>query len=338
VPELPEIARNPLAHIAARWTPSPLTVRRAALSSVVMSVVIVVTGGAVRLTGSGLGCPTWPTCQGDSLLGTSEMGIHHTIEVGNRLLTYVLCAAVGWAIVAVRARVPFRRDLYRLAWAQFWVVASNAVWGGVAVLTGLNPYVVSTHFLLSAALITVAVLTWQRTGESDAAPHPLVGKPVRQLAQGLTGACAALIAVGTLVTGSGPHPGDSSDVRRIPFDWKAVTQLHADLAWVVGALTVALWFALRAVEAPRGPRDRTRDLFLVLLSQGVIGYIQYFTDLPTLLVGLHMLGACLIWIAALRVLLSLRERTGPRPQGAAVPEPPARQTAQAPAVPSPAGN
>jgi cytochrome c oxidase assembly protein subunit 15 len=308
VPKLPEIARNPLAFVAARWTPSPATVRRATLSSVVMSVVIVVTGGAVRLTGSGLGCPTWPTCKGDSLLGTSEMGIHHDIEVSNRMLTYVLCAAVGWAIVALRAAQPLRRGPYRLAWAQFWVVVANAVWGGVAVLTDLNPYVVSTHFLLSAALITVAVLTWQRADEGDAAPRPLVGKPVRQLGQLLTAASAALIVVGTLVTGAGPHPGDSRDVHRIPVDWRTIAQLHADFAWVVVGLTVALWFVLRAVDAPAGPQRRTRELFLVLMSQGVIGYAQYFTGLPVVLVGLHMLGAALIWIAVLRVMLSFRER------------------------------
>lgn len=330
MPKLPEIARNPFAHLAARWTPSPVTVRRATLSSLVMSVVIVVTGGAVRLTSSGLGCPTWPTCEGDSLLGTHEMGIHHTIELSNRMLTYVLCAAVGWAIVAVRARAPFRRGLYRLAWAQFWVVAANAVWGGVAVLTNLNPYVVSTHFLLSAALITVAVLTWHRAGEGDASPRPLVGTPVRQLGQALTAVSAALIAVGTLVTGSGPHPGDSRDVHRIPFDWELISQLHADLAWVVVALTAALWFVLRAVDAPAGPRARTRDLFVVLLSQGVIGYAQYFTGLPIVLVGLHMLGAALIWIAVLRVALSLRERPAAEP--GAVPraqsEPEAQSEAQ----------
>ncbi|MBM9505620.1 heme A synthase [Streptomyces sp. KK5PA1] len=286
------------------------------MASLVMSVIIVVTGGAVRLTGSGLGCPTWPTCKGDSLLGTTEMGIHHDIEVSNRMLTYVLCAAVGWAILAVRAHKPLRRGVYRLAWAQFWVVVANAVWGGITVLTHLNPYVVAAHFLLSAALITVAVLTWHRVHEGDAARRPLVGKPVRQLGQALTAASAALIAVGTLVTGAGPHPGDSSDVHRIPVDWRSIAQLHADLAWVVVALTAALWFVLRAVDAPVGPRNRTRDLFLVLMAQGVIGYVQYFTKLPIVLVNLHMLGAALIWIAVLRVVLSMRERPAAEPREA----------------------
>jgi cytochrome c oxidase assembly protein subunit 15 len=308
VSKLPEIARNPFAYLAARWTPDLVTVRRATMSSVVMSVVLVVTGGAVRLTGSGLGCPTWPTCQGDSLIGTNEMGVHHAIELGNRMLTYVLCAAVGWAILAVRAHRPLRRGVYRLAWSQFWVVVGNAVWGGVTVLTHLNPYVVSLHFLLSLALLTVAVLTWHRAGEGDAPARPLVGKPVRQLGQALTVASGALVAVGTLVSGAGPHPGDSRDVHRIDVDWHTIAQLHADLAWVVVALTGALWFVLRAVNAPPGPRARTRDLFLVLMSQGVIGYVQYFTSLPTALVELHMLGAALIWIAVLRLALSLRHR------------------------------
>ncbi|WP_225848484.1 heme A synthase [Streptomyces sp. HPF1205] len=307
--KLPEIARNPFAFLAARWTPDAVTVRRAALSSVVMSVVLIVTGGAVRLTGSGLGCPTWPTCQGDSIIGTNAWGAHHAIELGNRMLTYVLCAAVGWTILAVRAHRPLRRGVYRLAWAQFWVVVANAVWGGVTVLTHLNPYVVAVHFLLSAAQITVAVLTWHRAGESDAAPRPLVGKPVRQLGQALTAASGALLAVGTLVTGAGPHPGDSRDVHRIGLDWRTVAQLHADLAWIVIALTGALWFVLRAVDAPAGPRARTRDLFLVLMSQGVIGYVQYATKLPVGLVELHMLGAALIWVAVLRLVLSFRDRS-----------------------------
>jgi cytochrome c oxidase assembly protein subunit 15 len=306
-----DIARNPMAWIAARWTPSPVTVRRASFAALVMSVVIVVTGGAVRVTASGLGCPTWPTCRGDSLLGTREMGIHHTIEISNRMLTYVLCAVIGWAIIAVRSSAPPRRGVLRLAWAQFWVVVLNAVWGGITVLTKLNPYVVSLHFLLSAALITVAVLTWHRLGEGDAAARPLVGKPVRQLGQVLAGAAAVLIVVGTLVSGAGPHPGDSSGsytVRRIAVDWKTIAQLHADFAWVVVGLTVALWFVLRAVDSPGAPQRRSRDLFLVLMGQGVIGYVQYFTHLPAALVDLHMFGACLVWIAVLRVLLSFRER------------------------------
>ncbi|WP_426569733.1 COX15/CtaA family protein [Streptomyces canus] len=300
--------RNPLAFIAERWTPTPRTVQRAALAALVMSVVIVVTGGAVRLTGSGLGCPTWPKCTDDSLTATSEMGVHGAIEFGNRLLTYVLCAAVGWAIVAARSQKPYRRSLTRLGWAQFWVVMSNAVLGGIVVLVGLNPYTVAAHFVATSALIAVATVMWQRTREGDTAPRPLVGRSVQQLVWFLVAASVLLILVGTVVTGAGPHAGDSSEVERMPVDWESVSKVHAVLAWIVVSLTFALWFVLKAVDAPEGPLHRTRDLFVILLAQGVIGYVQYFTDLPEILVGLHMLGSALTWIAVLRVLLALRER------------------------------
>ncbi|WP_199573329.1 COX15/CtaA family protein [Streptomyces murinus] len=300
--------RNPLAFIADRWTPKPGTVQRAALIALVMSVVIVVTGGAVRLTSSGLGCPTWPECTDGSLTPTQALSYHSAIEFGNRMLTYVLCAAVGWAIIAARSQKPYRRGLTRLGWAQFWLVMGNAVLGGIVVLVGLNPYTVAAHFLLATALTTVAVVMWQRTREGDAAPRPLVGKAVVQLVWFLVVAAVLLIAVGTVVTGAGPHAGDSSDVQRIPIDWETVAKLHAVLAWIVVTLTFALWFILKAVDAPPGPLARTRELFLILLGQGVIGYVQYFTHLPELLVGVHMLGSCLVWIGVLRVLLALRER------------------------------
>lgn len=306
--DLASATRNPLAFIAARWTPAQRTVQQAALISLVMTVVIVVTGGAVRLTGSGLGCPTWPKCTEESLTATHEMGFHGVIEFGNRMLTYVLCAAVGWAIIAARSQKPMRRSLTRLGWAQFWLVMGNAVLGGIVVLVGLNPWTVAAHFLLSTALIAVAVVMWQRTREGDCEPRPLVGRAVAQLVWVLVGVSVLLIAMGTVVTGSGRHAGDSSDVPRMGFDWESVSKLHAVLAWIVVTLAFALWFVLKAVDAPPGPLARTRQLFLVLLAQGAIGYVQYFTDTPEILVGLHMFGSCAVWIAVMRVLLSLRER------------------------------
>ncbi|AXK33005.1 heme A synthase [Streptomyces armeniacus] len=332
MPNLLEIARNPIAYTAARWTPTQRTLERATLSSVVMSVVIVVTGGAVRLTGSGLGCETWPKCGEDSLTATAEMGIHGAIEFGNRMLTYVLCAAVGWAIVAARSAKPARTELSRLAWAQFWLVAANGIIGGVTVLTELNPYTVAGHFLLAMTLLSVSTVTWLRAREGDERPRPLVGKAVKQLVAGLTAAGFALVAMGTVVTGSGPHAGDSSDVPRMPVDEQLAAQLHAGLAWVVVALTLALWLVLRAFDAPVGPRARTRELFLVLLSQGVIGYVQYFTELPEVLVGLHLFGSTLVWIAVLRLILSLRERGLPE-----APAVPAQATAGAQPVAASSG-
>ncbi|KOX25018.1 cytochrome B561 [Streptomyces sp. NRRL F-6491] len=299
---------TPLALIARRWTPSPRTLRRAALSAVVMSVLIIVTGGAVRLTGSGLGCDTWPKCTDDSLFATPEQGLHGAIEFGNRMLTYVLSAAVGWAIIAVRSVKPRRRGLTRLAWAQFWIVMSNAVLGGITVWMGLNPWTVAGHFLAANALLTVAVVTWHRTGEGDTAPRPRAPRPVRRLAWAITITSGLLIALGTTVTGSGKHAGDSSDVPRMPWDWTNAAHLHAIAAWVVCALAVAMWLVLRAVDAPDDTRARARDLLIVLLAQGGIGYVQYFTGVPEILVAAHMLGSSLMWIAVLRLALSMRER------------------------------
>ncbi|WP_107103752.1 MULTISPECIES: COX15/CtaA family protein [unclassified Streptomyces] len=302
---------TPLASIARRWTPSPRTLRRAALSAVVMSVLIIVTGGAVRLTGSGLGCDTWPKCTDDSLIVTPEQGYRGVIEFGNRMLTYVLSAAVGWAIVAARSTKPWRRGLTRLGWAQFWIVMSNAVIGGITVWMGLNPWTVAGHFLAANSLLTVAVITWHRTGEGDTAPRPRVPRPVRKLSWAITIVSALLIVLGTTVTGAGKHAGDSSDVPRMPWNWTDAAHVHAIAAWVVCALALAMWLVLRVVDAPLDTRARARDLLIVLLAQGVIGYVQYFTGVPELLVAAHMLGSSLMWIAVLRLALSLRERPVP---------------------------
>lgn len=244
---------NPLELIARRWQPSAAFVRRAALATVIMAVIIVVTGGAVRLSQSGLGCSTWPKCTPDSLTPTAAMGINGLIEFGNRLLTYVLCAVVGLFIIAARARHPRRRSLTRLGWAQFWLVMSNAVIGGVTVLTGLNPYIVSSHFLAATALLTVAVLSWKRASEGDEEPRDLVARPARQLAWLLVAATGALTVIGTVVTGTGPHAGDAKKVHRIPLDWQEITQLHVDFVYIVVGLSVALWFTLRAVKAAGRP-------------------------------------------------------------------------------------
>ncbi|MFG2866254.1 heme A synthase [Streptomyces sp. NPDC048338] len=300
--------QTPLAFIARRWTPSPRTLRRAALSAVVMSVVIIVTGGAVRLTGSGLGCDTWPKCTDDSLFVTPEQGFHGAVEFGNRMLTYVLSAAVGWAIVAARSTKPWRRGLTRLGWAQFWIVMSNAVIGGITVWMGLNPWTVAGHFIAANGLLTVAVITWQRTREGDTTPRPRVPAPVRKLGWAIVAVSAALIVLGTSVTGSGKHAGDKSEVPRMPWDWTAAAHVHAIAAWVVCALALAMWLVLRVVDAPDDTRARARDLIVVLLAQGGIGYVQYFTGVPEILVAAHMLGSALMWIAVLRLLLSLRER------------------------------
>ncbi|WP_407988035.1 COX15/CtaA family protein [Kitasatospora sp. CMC57] len=315
---------TPSSLLAARWQPTAATVRRAALAALVMSVVIVVTGGAVRLTASGLGCSTWPRCTADSLTPTAEMGLHGVIEFTNRMLTYVLCAAVAWVTLAARCLpqpsaggtpYPWRRSVTRLGWAQFWLVMSNAVLGGITVLTGLNPYIVGAHLIAAMALVWVALLTWERTKEGDGAPQPLVGRPVLRLANVLVLVIGLLVVAGTLVTGAGHHPGASSadgrPVHRIPVDYDRLAQLHTDLAFLSFGLAIAAVFVLAAVKAPAAARARAKELLVVLLAQGLIGFVQYFTDAPEILVGLHMLGAALVWIAALRIPLSLRSRSEP---------------------------
>ncbi|MFB7473713.1 heme A synthase [Kitasatospora sp. NPDC056184] len=318
---------TPFSLLAERWQPSAAMVKRAAFAALVMSVVIVVTGGAVRLTASGLGCTTWPRCTDESLTPTAEMGFHGVVEFTNRMLTYVLSAAVGWAILAARCSRPRRRGLTKLGWAQFWLVMSNAVLGGITVLTGLNPYTVALHLIAAMGLVWVATLMWERSKEGDGPARPLVAEPIRRLSQVLVVAIGLLVAAGTLVTGAGHHPGTPKDnkmVPRIPLDYDRLAQAHADLAFVSIGLSIAVIFVFAAVKAPPAAKARARELLIGLLLQAVIGFAQYFTDVPEILVGLHMLGATLIWIAALRIPLALRTREGApadAPAAARTPEP-----------------
>ncbi|MFI7895607.1 heme A synthase [Streptomyces sp. CACIS-1.16CA] len=321
---------TPISLIAKRWTPSTKVVKRAALSAVLMSVFIIITGGAVRLTGSGLGCDTWPKCTDDSLFATPEQGLHGAIEFGNRMLAYVLSAAVGWAIIAVSSMKPRRRKLTRLAWSQFWIVLGNAVLGGITVWAGLNPWTVAGHFLLANVLLAIAVITWVRIDEGDGPPRPRTPLPVRRLSWTILATTVVLIVLGTSVTGSGKHAGDSSDVPRMPWDWSAAAHVHAIAAWVVCALAIAMWLALRVVDAPADTRARARDLLLVLLAQGAIGYVQYFSDVPEILVGIHMFGSAILLIAVVRLVLSMRERGDEVP--APLPGPAAERPEAAPAT------
>jgi len=307
--------------VASRYQADDATVRRAALWSVIASVIIVVAGGAVRLTSSGLGCPTWPQCGDGSLTPTPAMGIHGVIEFSNRMLIYLLCAAVGWLIITASVQRRRRPELVRLAWAQFGLVVAEAVLGGLSVLTKLNPFMVAAHFLLAMVFIVVTIRTWERSREGDADPRPLVPTAVRSLGWALIGSTAVLLVIGTAVTGTGPHSGDTGVAARMPFDWDRVAQLHADLVWLICGLTVALLFTLKAVGGPRAAFRRTAELGVLLVLQAVIGYWQYFTGLPAWLVGIHVAGACLVWIATLRIPFALRERSAVAAAEADLPQP-----------------
>ena len=300
----------------ARWLRRPATLRRLALASVIANVVIVVTGGAVRLTGSGLGCPTWPSCTEASLTPTREYAVHGIIEFANRQLTFVLVALV----LATLAVAVLTRRQVRLAALVAASIPAQAVLGGITVLTHLNPWTVAAHFLLSMAIIAAAFALWWRLREPPAAGDDgraagddgrAASSGARRAAEGslritawtILALTAAVLAIGTVVTGSGPHAGDEgAATRRIAFDPGSVSQLHADVVMLL--IGVSLGFAVLARAA--GASDRLRRaawlLVAVELAQGLIGYVQYFTHVPAVLVGFHMLGACLVWLAALAVL------------------------------------
>lgn len=270
-------------------------------AALLMSFVLMVTGGIVRVTGSGLGCPDWPSCTDDSITTTAAMGMHGAIEFTNRMLTWVLCAAVGWSIIASRLHKPHDVVTTRLAWSQFWMVMLNAVIGGITVITGLNPYTVALHFVAATALLTAATVTWHRVRAADLPRPDPVGERSHRLGRVLLAASALVVVMGTIVTGTGPHAGDSNEVDRIPLNWTAVTWVHGVAAVVVLLVAIALYRSLPA--AARTARFRVGAFFAVLAFQGAIGLFQSLTALPELVVVLHLLGAALVWAGAVRVAL-----------------------------------
>ncbi|MFC3494166.1 COX15/CtaA family protein [Glycomyces rhizosphaerae] len=294
-------------NLLQRWFGRPGAVRRWALASVIANVGIIVTGGAVRLTESGLGCPEWPTCTTDSLVATPEMGIYGVIEFGNRVLTFLLIAVAVGALLAAWLRIPRRTSLVKLAAAGLLYVPAQAIIGGVTVWTNLNPWIVGLHFLASIPLVALSVALYVRSGEPDGEVVPLVPRAVQVLGRGLVAVAAAVIVLGVVVTGSGPHAGDA-DTPRNGMDPALMSQLHADLVWLLLGMTVALIAALHAVKAPESAKRVAYALLAVELLQGVIGYTQYYLGLPELLVGLHMLGAGVLWVSAVAVPFSLRKR------------------------------
>ncbi|WP_329102124.1 COX15/CtaA family protein [Micromonospora sp. NBC_01699] len=298
--------------------------RRLALASVVANVGIVVTGGAVRLTGSGLGCPTWPRCTDDSYTTTPALGINGAIEFGNRTLTGVVGLIALAGLVAALMYRPRRRSLVLLAGAVLLGIAAQAVIGGITVRMHLNPGVVGVHFIVSMLLLLSTYAFWRRVGEEDGPVRPTVPRPVRTLAWLTLAVSGAVIVVGVLVTGSGPHAGDA-DAARNGIDPQTISQFHADLVFLLVGLTVGLLFALRAVGAPTVAVRATAVLLAVELAQGLIGVVQYLTHLPALLVGAHMLGACLVWLSTLSALWATGQRQ-PAVPAAAVQHPDASAT------------
>jgi cytochrome c oxidase assembly protein subunit 15 len=296
--------------------------RRLALAGVIADTVIMSTGAAVRLSSSGLGCPDWPQCSAADVVASKNAGqtlLNTWIEFGNRLLNFPLVIVAALIFIAAWQYRPSgpdgarRRDLVWLGAAQPAGVVAQAVIGGIVVLTKLNPVTVSVHFLVSASIVAAAVALYVRCAEGTAPPTAVVRRDLRLLSVALVAVTGAMLAAGTVVAGTGPLAGNASAPRyKLPLE--GVTQLHADIGWLMAGLAVALVLGLRLSGAP--PRA-VRAGWIVIASlglQGVIGYIQYFTHLPAGLVWIHVTGSVLVWIAVLRLYFATRDR-GPLVSG-----------------------
>ena len=314
----------------AAWTrpvlaPTPVSMRRLALAGVIADTVIMSTGAAVRLSASGLGCPDWPQCSTADVVASKNAGqtlLNTWIEFGNRLLNFPLVIIAALIFIAAWRFRPDgpggagapgtgrRRDLVWLAAAQPLGVVAQAVIGGILVLAKLNPALVSVHFLVSAAVVAAAVALHMRCAAiadtSAVSATTPVRRDLRVISAALVGATCLMLAAGTVVTGTGPLAGDAG-VARYHLPLEGVTQLHADIGWLLAGLSIALVLVLRLSGAPPRAVRAGWMVLAALGSQGVIGYIQYFTHLPAGLVWVHVTGSVLVWIAVLRLFFTVRE-------------------------------
>ena len=287
-----------------RFTISPGGYRRITLVALVALGFIVVTGGAVRVTGSGLGCPDWPTCAQGRIVAPLEY--HALVEFVNRIVTGTVSILVIVAVLAALRRRPYRRDLVWLAVGLVVGVIGQIVLGGLVVLFDLFPPLVMGHFVLSMVLVADAVLLHHRAGWPDTARAGRANN-LRPLGSWLVAWAAVVLFLGTVVTGSGPHAGSNEGqfVERLPFVVRDVARLHGTAVWIL--LALALYSVWRA-HRDRAPADVLRRgvvLLAVLCAQGAIGYIQYFTNVPAPLVAVHIAGATALWVSVLRFRLGL---------------------------------
>lgn len=286
---------------------SPRAYQRVTLVALVALAFIVVTGAGVRLTGSGLGCPNWPTCDDGRIVAPLEY--HAMVEFVNRTVTGLVSVAVMLAVLGSLVRRPRRRDLTWLSLGLVAGVIGQIVLGGLVVLFHLYPPLVMGHFVLSMILLLDATVLHHRAGVPDeAALTPAVDRDHLTLGRVVVAAAAVAILLGTVVTGSGPHAGshDGELVERLPFELGAVVRLHSISVLVFGALVLYLVRSLRVGGAPASVLRRAEVLLVVLVAQAGVGYAQYFLGVPAALVALHILGAVAVWIAVLRLVLGMR--------------------------------
>jgi heme a synthase len=289
---------------------SPRTFRRLAVASLVAVCAIVLTGAAVRLTGSGLGCPDWPSCYHRRV--TPQLSFHPVVEFSNRLVTVVLVVLLAFTFLAALRRRPFRTDLTWLAVGLLGGVVAQAVIGGIAVYTKLNPYVVLLHFLASMVLVAVAVVLVHRSVRdySPGSATRLVPKAILLGGRALLTLLTLVLVAGTFTTGAGPHAGNAGGqlvARRIPVALRDMAELHSSLALLLIGVALGIALALHTIAVPERVRRGARMLCGVLVAQGVVGYTQYFTHLPAALVEVHVLGATALVVGAVQFHLVLTD-------------------------------
>lgn len=292
------------------WRLPSALVRAFAWAAVLSNALISVTGSVVRVTGSGLGCSTWPDCQPGTLVPEYRTGmaaIHQAIEFGNRTITgIVLVASLGTFLLVLLLR-PVRRQLLWLAAIGPIGVVFQAVWGGIVVYTGLKWWTVMPHLLVSLGLLFAAVVVLVRLRESDAAARPLIARPLQWLTWLTVVVLAAVTVLGALVTAAGPHAGDAT-TPRLDWDIRNAAQLHADLMFLYLGLIAALAVGFLATHAPRRLMVRMGWLIGLTLAQGALGMTQYFLGVPAVLVVLHVAGAVALVAAAAAVAMATRTR------------------------------
>jgi len=284
-----------------RFRLSPSAYRRVTLAALVALAVIVVTGAAVRLTGSGLGCPDWPTCDQGRVV--APLRFHAMVEFVNRAFTGAVSVAVIAAVLGSLVRRPRRRDLTVLSLGLVAGVIGQIVLGGITVLSGLNPWIVAAHFLMSMVLVWNAVVLHRRAGYDDVGGPSLAPAEVRRATQLLVVSAAIVLLTGTVVTGSGPHGGDQH-VTRLEFFVPDVARLHGASEVTLLVLTLVVAWLARRTAAPGAVYRALTWLLVIEVAQAAVGYTQYFTGVPEALVVVHVLGATLVWIAVLETALT----------------------------------
>jgi cytochrome c oxidase assembly protein subunit 15 len=278
------------------------TYRRITLVAAIAVGAIIVTGAAVRLTESGLGCSDWPACTAHHFVASS--GFHPQIEQLNRYFTGLISVAVAVAVLGALARQPRRPDLVRWSLGLVAGLVGDIVLGGIVVLAGLWPPLVMAHFLLSAVILWDAVVLHHRAGH-DGSPGVLTVAPVvRNLSAVLVGAAGVVLLTGTIVTGTGPHAGDEH-AARLPFLLEDVVRIHSLTVWTFLVLTVATFVVLARTGSTAIARRRIGLLIALIVAQGAIGYAQYFLGVPPGLVMLHIVGAVAVWVATVTLFLDL---------------------------------